>query len=267
MSKFQILAVGVILFIGLFIATYLVFHKPIPYAYDNLPSKLNQAMHRNGVHWAKVVIEGDRIYLSGTAPSDEAMVYAKSLIQKEAGVSADFIGIRQKSIKTKDDDEKSELDKDSWEEFKKENPEGRFQLTSEQLENRDSGNGRSSPKTGAEDETAAPTNKRENPVDDKPGTLEYRVRFTLKSADCPAYVAPPAQDVEILFREATPAMIAESLGALDQLIAYNRECPGNIAILSHGHEADQGLRVRRLDEIRYHLMSAGVEANDIRLQQ
>ena len=62
-------------------------------------------------------------------------------------------------------------------------------------------------------------------------------------------------------------MLAETLNNLDKLSAFNRDCRCTVSINSQGPTMPaDSLNNRRLDEVRYHLMAAGIEPDAILIQ-
>ncbi len=257
MNKFQTLAAGIVLFLIAFAGTYMVFRSPIPYAYNNLADSLNQTMHRNGVHWAKIEVDGDQVIVTGSAPSAEALVYAKSLIQEEAGVSASL----------QDVEVKSQSEQNEWEKFKDDNPLGRFQL--QQNEAASSNNltpkssSGSSGESGYSDSQIAEQTQAEGENKADNINREYIILFKAKFAQCTQKDMPKQPGVLIRFRDSTAAIIADSLSKLDEVASYNRECEVQVNIKNAANTKVGTLNSRRVDEIRYYLMSAGIADKDI----
>ncbi len=259
MSRIQTLFAGIVLFIVLMIGTYTAFQRPVPYAYDNLSSQLNRKMKTNGMGWARIEVVGDHIYLHGTAPGPKAVFEAKALIQEQAGVTANFQGVKVKSVNTKDDTEPE----DRWEKFKEENPVGRYQLNNAQNSSRTQkssstgakGQNQQSAFSGAADLSAPDIN-----------INQLLVAYEPIKDNCETDPAP-VRKFSVLFRDHTAAIVADSLNWLDLLAQYNRSCTSHISIAQANDDMEQGLKLRRIDEIRYHLMAAGVQAENITSEQ
>lgn len=251
MNKLQTMAAALVLMFGIFIGIFFLFKDPIPYAYNNLPNKLSQAMHQNGVHWAKIRVDGNEVFISGIAPNSSEMFFAKSLIQKESGVSANFIGVEVRNVKTRDDFN-SEGD---WEDFQKKNPGGIFVNTSPFKQAR-SNSGATSVSTGNKTDTTLGTNGSSN--QDLLHHDQYILNFQTKTPKCKAKNRLNTNDYEIIFKGNTAVIDHRSLTDLDWIAEFDETCTLDLKLFRIGKKDETNLRNRKIDEVRYHLMSAGI---------
>lgn len=249
MNKVQTMAAALVLMLGISIGIFYLFKDPIPYAYNNLPDHLNQTMRKNGVNWAKITVDGNQVLISGIAPNSGEMIFAKSLIQKEAGVSANFMGVEVRDIKTRDD---FESDKD-WEAFKKKNPVGSFQLNSSRL------NQARSSLAGESQFSSNPTSAGTT-VSNQKAMLEdeYVLNFQSSTIDCKVENRLNTNDYVIIFKGSTAIIDSRSLTDLDWIADLDETCTLELKLIRKGEKDDKNLSNRRIDEVRYHLMSAGI---------
>ncbi|MDO6459976.1 hypothetical protein Q4485_04655 [Granulosicoccaceae sp. 1_MG-2023] len=272
MSAFQTILAAIFVTIFVTIGMLLLFRDPIPYAYNNIEESLSQSLHKRGAHWARVSVDGDKVVISGIAPSAEDLRLVKSVVASEGqGVSASFQGVEVKStVRTEGvDDQLADIDS-FREKFEQENPQGRYQLPADatgsnaaRYNGSDAGKvssgvsagtspaGTSAAAAQSSDDSAAPT-----------PTLVLNWRPL--HADCQADAVAPEARFPLFFRGETAALLAETLTNLDLLSAYYRECRSLVSITADQPlAAPDQLTSRRLDEVRYYLMGTGVEPEAI----
>ncbi len=252
MNKYQTMAAAVVLMIGVTFGIFGLFKDPIPYAYDNLPDKLNQAMHKNGVHWATISVEGNEVFITGVAPNSGEMVLAKSLVQKEAGVSANFMGVEVKDIKTRNDFETD----DEWEEFKRENPPGSSYTDTVVYTNDESAKG--SIPSGSTGASISKVSDKSTTRHQQAGEDRYILNFTTVSSECKVQNRLDTENYEIIYKGNTSVIDSRSLSALDWVAEYDETCPLKLKLFRLGKKDETSLNGRKIDEVRYHLMSAGI---------
>lgn len=260
MNKIQTMAAALVLMLGISIGIFFLFKDPIPYAYNNLPDQLKQTMHKNGVHWAKIRVDGNEVFISGIAPNSSEMVLAKSLIQKEAGVSANFMGVEVRDVKTRDD---FESDKD-WEEFQKKNPTGSFQVSDSVLDRA---------RSSVSDSTSqSPQSQESNNISDTATSDDialisddqYFLNFQSDTKTCKTENRLNSNNYKIIFKGNTAVIDSLSLTELDWIADFDETCTLELRLYRKGKKDDKNLRNRRIDEVRYHLMSAGILSKRIK---
>ena len=272
MSPFQTIAAAIFITIVMTVGMLLVFRDPIPYAFDNIEETVSQSLYKNGLHWAKVELQGDQIMISGLAPSQNDLMLAKSVVASEGrGVSASFQGIEVKgTVRTEDVDSQLAEIESFRAEFETENPQGRYQLPVDpsSYSGNDSGSVAASGGGGSYGGVSATADEIYNqPIESQQTHSGMVLTWFMTSPDCTSTNAPPRSTFPIFFRGETAAMLAETLSNLDKLSAYNRDCGCQVSISAEGASATAGsLTGRRLDEIRYHLMAAGIEPDAILIQ-
>ena len=259
MSKLQTMAAGLLLMLGVWVGLFMIFRDPIPYAYDNLPDKLSQTMRKNGVHWAKIRVDGNEVFISGVAPNSSEMVLAKALVQKEAGVTANFMGVKVKNLKTRDDFNTDE----EWQEFKQTNASSSTQTYS--TPNYTAQSGDSGGKAATSPEEQSKKNPRNTASTDNKNLEEdnYILNFHPKTAGCIVENRLNTNDYEIIFKGHTAVIDSRSLGDLNWIAELDETCPLEIKLLRKGENDEKSLSYRRIDEVRYHLMSAGIVSKRI----
>lgn len=252
MNKLQTMAAALLLMLGIFIGIFFLFKDPIPYAYNNLPNKLTQTMRKNGVHWAKIKVDGNEVFISGIAPNSREMVLAKSLIQKEAGVTANFMGVEVRDINTNDD---AEPDK-SWDEFQNKKPQASAQVDSSLFKQTPSTSAATPDSTEKKAAISTGTNAAEK-TDLLPED-RYVLNFKTKTNECKTKNRLNTNDYEIIFKGNTAVIDSRSLSDLDWVAELDEICTLELKLFRTGVKDEVSLRNRRIDEVRYHLMSAGI---------
>lgn len=277
MSPFQTIAAAIFFTIAVTVGMLLVFRDPLPYSFDNIEHSLSESLHKNGVHWAKVSLDGDQVTISGIAPSQSDLQLARTVVANEGrGVSASFQGIEVKSTVRTSSVSDDLADIQTFREgFEQDNPQGRYQLPSAPTTyaGNDSsgssgggaGGGYGSGGTGLSDTNNTPSYA--EPAAPTPQHSGLVLSWFLQTPGCSSTSTPPRTTFPIFFRGETAAMLAETLNNLDKLSAFNRDCRCTVSINSQGPTMPaDSLNNRRLDEVRYHLMAAGIEPDAILIQ-
>ncbi len=248
MSYIQYFFAIIILFFILFVGTFFLFKKPLPYAYDNLNDSLTKTMRQNGVFWAKVSVDGNNVKISGTAPSTEALVFVKSLVQSQSGITVKMEDIVVDKTSSSLEPTHSAENSDSI---------AVESATSEETTRTD------------EDDnyTVSDSFPNDNSKIERPTYIlldkDIEVFHTAISSDCEDSIESNVGKFTISFKDLSPAITANSIGLLDNIAQYNRNCPREVRIINAAHVEPGSLSSRRVDEIRYYLMSSGISVDNI----
>ena len=86
----------------------------------------------------------------------------------------------------------------------------------------------------------------------------YILNFKTESPECEAKNRLASDIYEIIYKGNTAVIDAQSLGDLDWIAEFDETCPLKLRLFRIGKNDNKSLTGRRIDEVRYHLMSAGI---------